>query len=120
MLCIKVVTGVRRCGKSTLFELYIERLKTEGVVDEQIIFVNLDDADFSELLDYKKLHEYVKAHIVKGKWTYVFIDEIQNCQDYEKAISSLFLKKNLDIYIYIIKRQYAVGRACDKTYCALY
>ena len=96
---IKVVTGVRRCGKSTLFELYIAKLKADGVTDEQIIFVNLEDEDFSELLDHKKLHEYVKSRIVSGKWTYVFIDEIQNCPDYEKAVSSLFLKKKLDIYI---------------------
>ncbi|GHU49588.1 ATPase [Clostridia bacterium] len=96
---IKVVTGVRRCGKSTLFELYIDRLKADGVTDEQIIVINLEDEDFSELLDYKKLHEYVKARIVTGKWTYVFIDEIQNCVGYEKAVSSLFLKKTLDIYI---------------------
>jgi predicted AAA+ superfamily ATPase len=96
---IKAVTGVRRCGKSTLFELYIDRLKADGVADEQIIAINLEDADFSELLDYKKLHEYVKARIVEGKWTYIFIDEIQNCADYEKAVSSLFLKKALDIYI---------------------
>jgi predicted AAA+ superfamily ATPase len=96
---IKVITGVRRCGKSTLFELYINRLKVDGVMNEQIIFINLEDEDFSELLDHKKLHEYVKSHIVNGKWTYVFIDEIQNCKDYEKAVSSLFLKKKLDIYI---------------------
>jgi len=96
---IKVVTGVRRCGKSTLFELYIEQLKMDGVTDEQIIFVNLEDEDYSELLSYKKLHEYVKFRILKDKWTYVFIDEIQNCKDYEKAISSLFLRKNLDIHI---------------------
>jgi predicted AAA+ superfamily ATPase len=96
---IKVVTGVRRCGKSTLFELYIERLKADGVADEQIIFVNLEDEDFSELLDYKKLHEYVKVRMLKDKWTYVFIDEIQNCKEYERAVSSLYLKKNLDIYI---------------------
>jgi len=96
---IKVVTGVRRCGKSTLFELYIERLKADGVGDDQIVFVNLEDEDFAELLDHTKLHEYVKAHITKDKWTYVFIDEIQNCPDYEKAISSLYLRKQVDIYI---------------------
>jgi predicted AAA+ superfamily ATPase len=96
---IKVVTGVRRAGKSTLLELYIERLKADGAVDDQIIFINLEDADCSELLDHKKLHDYVKARTLKDKWTYVFIDEIQNCKDYEKAVSSLFLKKNLDIYI---------------------
>ena len=96
---IKVVTGVRRCGKSTLFELYINLLKADGVTDEQIILVNLEDEDYSELLDYKKLHEYVKSRIQKDKWTYVFIDEVQNCEEYEKAVSSLYLKKSLDIYI---------------------
>ena len=96
---IKVVTGVRRCGKSTLFELFIEQLKTNGVSDDQIIFINLEDEDFSALLDYKKLHDYVKTRLKKDKWTYVFLDEIQNCRDYEKAISSLYLKKNLDLYL---------------------
>ena len=96
---IKVVTGVRRCGKSTLFELYIEQLKQVGVTDEQIVFVNLEDEDYAELLDYKKLHEYVKSRILKNKWTYVFIDEIQNCKEYERAVSSLYLRKKVDIYI---------------------
>ena len=79
--------------------MYTELLKDDCVTDEQIIFVNLEDEDYSELLDYKKLHEYVKARMLTDKWTYVFIDEVQNCKDYERAISSLFLKKNLDIYI---------------------
>ena len=96
---IKVVTGVRRCGKSTLLELFINKLKADGVTDDQIVFVNLEDQDNAELLDYKKLYEYVKSHICKNQWTYVFIDEIQNCKEYERAISSLFLKKNVDIYI---------------------
>jgi predicted AAA+ superfamily ATPase len=96
---IKVVTGVRRSGKSTLFELFINRLKADGVSDEQIISVNLEDDDYSELLDYKKLNEYVKSRSLESKQMYVFIDEIQNCKDYEKAVSSLFLKKNIDIYI---------------------
>ena len=96
---IKVVTGVRRCGKSTLFELYIEQLKAGGVSDDQIIFINLEDEDFFGLLDYRKLHEYVKARIIKEKLTYVFLDEIQNCLNYEKAVSSLYLRKNLDIYL---------------------
>jgi predicted AAA+ superfamily ATPase len=96
---IKVVTGVRRCGKSTLLELFIEYLKTDGVADEQIIFINLENEDLSELTDHKKLHEYVKARIIKDKWVYVFIDEIQNCAEYERAVSSLFLIGSLDIYI---------------------
>ncbi|MCL2065945.1 MAG: ATP-binding protein [Treponema sp.] len=96
---IKVITGVRRCGKSTLFELYIEQLKADGVSNDQIISVNLEDEDFSDLLDYKKLHDYVKARSIKDKLMYVFIDEIQNCRNYEKAVSSLYLKKNLDMYL---------------------
>jgi hypothetical protein len=96
---IKVVTGVRRCGKSTLFDLYIDRLKADGVSDEQIISVNLEDADYTDLLEWKNLHEYVKTRIQKNKWTYVFIDEVQECKEYERAISSLHLKKNLDIHL---------------------
>jgi predicted AAA+ superfamily ATPase len=96
---IKVVTGVRRCGKSTLFDLYIERLKADGISAEQIVLINLEDEAFSELLDYKKLHEYVQERLVPNRWTYVFIDEIQNCIEYEKAVSSLFLRKKIDIYI---------------------
>ena len=97
---IKVVTGVRRCGKSTLFELYIDYLKEIGVSNEQIIYINLEDEDLSELFDHRKLHEYIKSRILKnGKWMYLFIDEIQNCVEYERAIASLYLKKNLDIYI---------------------
>jgi len=96
---IKVVTGVRRCGKSTLFDLYIEQLKAGGVADEQIVFVNLEDEDHSELLDHKNLHEYVKARILKDQWTYVFLDEVQNCKEYERAVSSLYLRKKVDLYI---------------------
>jgi len=96
---IKVVTGVRRCGKSTLFDLFINQLKNDNVSDNQIIFINLEDEDNTELLEFKKLHDYIKTRICKDKWTYLFIDEIQNCKDYEKALSSLYLKKNLDIYI---------------------
>jgi len=96
---IKVVTGVRRCGKSTLFELFIKKLKSSGVDDEQIISINLASDEFSALLDHKKLHDYVNKRAIKNKRTYVFIDEIQGCTDYEFAITSLYLNKNLDIYI---------------------
>ena len=96
---IKVITGVRRCGKSTLFELFINQLKKEGIADEQIILLNLEDEDNAYLTNYRKLHAYVKARLCKDKWTYLFIDEIQNCAEYEKAVSSLYLKKKLDIYI---------------------
>ena len=96
---IKVITGVRRCGKSTLFSLYMNYLKETGVADEQIVYINLEDVDFEHLLDYKALHTYVKDKLCKDKYTYVFIDEVQQCPGFEKAVDSLFIKKNVDVYI---------------------
>lgn len=96
---IKVITGIRRCGKSTLFSLYIDWLQKNGVSEEQIISVNLEDLDYEELKDYHNLHSYIKTRLCKGKQTYVFIDEIQNCKDFEKAVDSLFLHPDIDIYI---------------------
>ncbi|MGB4438544.1 MAG: ATP-binding protein [Sedimentibacter sp.] len=96
---IKVITGVRRCGKSTLFSLYIDYLKESGVSDEQIISVNLEDVEYEYLLDYKSLYDYIKARLVKGKYTYVFIDEVQQCKSFEKAVDSLFIKENIDVYV---------------------
>ena len=96
---IKVVTGVRRCGKSTLFELYIDYLKQTGVKDEQIIFINLEEVEYEDLLTYRALYDYVKARLREGMYTYVFIDEVQQCEHFEKAVDSLFIKKNVDVYI---------------------
>lgn len=96
---IKVVTGVRRCGKSTLFDLYIEYLKSTGVTDEQIISINLEDIAFENLLNYKSLYSYVTDRLCKNKYTYVFIDEVQECLQFEKAVDSLFIKRNVDVYI---------------------
>jgi hypothetical protein len=96
---IKVITGVRRCGKSTLFELYIDYLKSTGVTDDQIISVNLEDIDYEHLLNYKALYEYVKERLQKGKYTYVFIDEALSCKGFEKAVDSLYIKPNVDVYI---------------------
>lgn len=96
---IKVVTGVRRCGKSTLFELYMDYLKQTGVTDEQIVSVNLEDVEYESLLTYKALYDYIKERLCKDKYTYVFIDEVQQCEHFEKAVDSLFIKKNVDVYI---------------------
>ena len=96
---IKVVTGVRRCGKSTLFELYIDYLKSSGVTDDQIIYVNLEDIENEGLLDYIELYNFIKLRLVKEKYTYVFIDEAENCNGFEKTVDSLFIKKNIDVYI---------------------
>lgn len=96
---IKVVTGVRRCGKSTLFHLYIDYLKSTGVTEEQIIAVNLEEIENENLLQYHSLYSYVKERICTEKTTYVFIDEVQNCQHFEKAVDSLYVKPNVDVYI---------------------
>ena len=96
---IKVVTGVRRCGKSTLFKLYIDYLKTTGVSEDQIIYINLEDIEYESLLDYKKLYQYIKVRLCTSKVTYIFVDEVQNCKGFEKTIDSLFLKPDVDVYI---------------------
>jgi hypothetical protein len=96
---IKVVTGVRRCGKSTLFELYIDYLKSVGVQEDQIVQVNLEELESEELLDYRELYRYLSKKRCQEKVTYIFIDEVQNCQNFEKAVDSLFVKKNVDVYI---------------------
>lgn len=96
---IKVVTGVRRCGKSTLFTLYIDYLKSVGVADDQIISVNLEDLAYDSLLDYKALYAYAKERLRDGRMTYVFIDEAQNCKNFEKAVDSLFIQPDVDVYI---------------------
>lgn len=96
---IKVVTGVRRCGKSTLFSLYIDRLKQTGVTDNQIVSINLEDLAYESLLDYKELYKYVESRLCKDKFTYVFLDEVQNCAGFEKAVDSLFIRDNVDVYI---------------------
>ena len=96
---IKVITGIRRCGKSTLLELFQDYLKENGVEEKQIISINFENADYEELQDRKKLYEYLKSKLVKGKKTYIFLDEIQNVVEFEKTVDSLFINKDVDLYI---------------------
>lgn len=96
---IKVVTGVRRCGKSTIFDLFRNCLLADGVLPEQIISLNFEDAENDELCDYKALYEFVKSKMLPDKMNYIFLDEIQHVNKYEKAVDSLFVKKNTDVYI---------------------
>lgn len=96
---IKVVTGIRRCGKSTLFDLYINYLLQNGVKEEQIIRLNLEDPVFYELDDYLKLYNYIKDKMKKDKMNYIFIDEVQNVKEFQKAVDGLYIQKNTDIYI---------------------
>ena len=96
---IKVVSGVRRCGKSTLFEIYKDYLLKNGVEKIQIISINFEDMDYEELSDYKKLYEYIKSKIIEDKKNYIFLDEIQHVDKFEKVVDSLFIKDNVDLYI---------------------
>ncbi|MDR1802698.1 MAG: ATP-binding protein [Treponema sp.] len=96
---IKVVSGVRRCGKSTLLSQYIDWLRASGVDNEQIVSINLEDPEFGFLLNHGALYAYILKRLLKKKYTYVFIDEVQQCVGFEKAIDGLFIKKNVDLYI---------------------
>lgn len=96
---IKVITGIRRCGKSTLLDQYQERLIESGVDQSQIVALNFEELENDALLDYKSLYEYLKSKLVAGKFTYIFLDEIQKVSEFEKAVDSLYVKKNVDIYI---------------------
>ena len=95
---IKVVTGIRRCGKSTLFDLYINYLKKIGIKEEQIIKINLEDVEYS-FETYKELYDYVNKKLDNKKQYYVFLDEVQNVPMFQKAVDSLYIKKNVDVYI---------------------
>ncbi|MCL2480455.1 MAG: ATP-binding protein [Spirochaetaceae bacterium] len=96
---VKVITGIRRSGKSVLMEQFQEYLKSIGVKQKQIISLNFEKLENEELLDYKKLHDYVAAKLSKNGWTYVFLDEIQMVDNFQKAVGSLHTKKNVDLYI---------------------
>ena len=95
---IKVVTGIRRCGKSTLFELYIDYLKNIGIENNHIISINLENPD-NEFNTYKELYKFVKEQIKDNKQYYVFLDEVQNVPEFQKAVDGLYIIKNVDVYI---------------------
>ena len=95
---IKAVTGVRGCGKSTLFDLFIDYLKKMGVKDEQIIKINLEDPDYN-FVNYKEFYDFVNGKITKDKKYYVFLDEVQTVPLFQKAVDGLYIKKNVDVYI---------------------
>ena len=96
---IKVVTGIRRCGKSTLLKIFQDYLLKNEVKKNQIISINFENPDFEDLKDYKSLYKYIEKHLVKDKKNYVFLDEIQNVKDYQKAVDGLYIKENVDLYI---------------------
>lgn len=96
---IKVVTGIRRCGKSTLLKQYQAYLKENGVTEEQIVSINFEELEYEHLLDYKKLYAYIKERLCVNKTTYIFLDEIQKVPSFEKVVDSLYVKDHTDVYI---------------------
>ena len=96
---IKVVTGIRRCGKSTLLKQFQEYLRQNGTEPEQIVSVNFEDLEFEDLLDYKALYSYIRERLCSGRKTYIFLDEIQKVSSFEKVVGSLYIQENTDIYI---------------------
>lgn len=96
---IKVVSGVRRCGKSTLFTLFKQNLLKQGVGEKQIISINFEAMEFEALQDYHTLYQYINDRLQQDCKNYIFLDEVQHCTEYQKAVDSLFIKDNCDIYL---------------------
>lgn len=96
---IKVVTGLRRSGKTTLMELYEDKLRKDGVLEEQIIHINFEDVDYDYIETYKDLHSEVVKRLVPDRMNYIILDEVQRVEGFERAVDSLYLRKNCDLYI---------------------
>ncbi len=95
---IKVITGIEGCGKSTLFKLFINYLKENNIKDDQIIYINLEDISY-DFKDYKELYNYINNKINLNQKYYIFLDEVQNVKFFQKAVDSLYIKTNVDVYI---------------------
>lgn len=98
-MVVKVVTGIRRCGKSTLLMQYQDYLRENSIATDQIISINFEELEYEHLLDYRALYEYIKERLCADKMTYIFLDEIQKVPDFQKVVDSLYVKKNTDVYI---------------------
>lgn len=96
---IKVITGIRRCGKSTLLKLFKEYLLENDVNEKQIIYINFESMQFDDIKDYKLLYKYIKEHIVENSRTYLLLDEVQEVVHWEKAVNSFLVDFNVDIYL---------------------
>lgn len=96
---IKVITGIRRCGKSTLLEQFQRKLRNSGIAEEQIISINFEDMQFEKLLDYQNLYYYIQDRIMEDTKMYIFLDEVQKVDQYENVVDSLFLNDSIDVYI---------------------
>ena len=96
---IKVISGVRRCGKSTLLLMFADELKRNGVEENQIQFYNFEDLDTLAIGDIFQIHTHIKERLVENQPNYIFLDEIQNVKDFQRLVDSLYIKPNVDVYI---------------------
>lgn len=96
---VKIVTGIRRCGKSSLLDLFHQYLTGAGVPDENILHMNLESLRYRNLADYLSFYEYVSGHIARDGRTYLIFDELQAVEHWEKAVESFRLDYDVDIYI---------------------
>ena len=95
---IKIITGIRRCGKSTVMEMFRDELLENGVDENQIIFLNFEDYDNKHLRNPDELYSYIKERLTQ-KMNYIFLDEIQRVENFPEIVDSLYIKDNVDIYI---------------------
>ncbi|GHV26050.1 ATPase [Spirochaetia bacterium] len=112
---IKVVTGVRRCGKSTLFELFQDHLRGSGIKDSQIITINLESRDNATFRGGDVLYNYVKGRTADNQQYYVFLDELQLAADYEDVANGLRMQKNIDLYVTGSNSNILSGKSTKKT-----
>ena len=96
---VKILVGIRRCGKSVILNQIIDEIKQKNVDDEHIIYINFEFIEYEELQDYKKLNKYIKEKVKDKKMYYIFLDEIQNVENFEKVINSLRASLNVSIFI---------------------
>ena len=96
---IKVISGVRRCGKSTLLMMFADELLQNGIPKEQIQFYNFEDLDTLAIGDIYQIHTHIKERLVEDKPNYIFLDEVQNIKEFQRLVDSLYIKPNVDVYI---------------------
>ncbi len=96
----KVITGMRRTGKSTFLQMLIQQIREKGAVDSQILWINKELVEFDSIRNYLDLYQYVRDYFkTKSKNNYLFIDEVQDIEDWEKAVASFLANQMADIYI---------------------
>ena len=97
---IKILTGVRRCGKSTVMQMYCDYLKSDGVGDDQIVFMNFENIEnYKWLDDFEALYYHILSELDLSKECYVFLDEVQQIKDFERLVDGLYVKANIDLYV---------------------